>query len=904
MVILEIALCNLRGEWLSSEFGFMRHFRLHECGRTVFFLWLVTFGSWVQAQVPLSMDRIAEVEPGDSIELEWEIAAAERAQEAGLSSLAESIYRKLLSRETAPGGAQVVELKVGLAKALIGQGRYVAARSQLESVTKPERDARHGLYLAIAIYGEGGARIDVEGFRRALASVAVDSLPSGDLAWYSFLEGLAAELQGDVDAAQARFSKAAELAETERQRWHFESLALRQEIVSGPANELLEPELSARLRSLEGEAAAFPFVREYAVLLHRLGRNAEAVSAIDRELASASADYGARQREQLRLLKALILGAESAEGRAALKELIRSGQSRDAMGIALQLLARAPDRDEDLFEFLKVMISRTEPHPLLGQMYYLRSQLALRFPEDAEMLALAERDARTLLERFPGLSSITNVYRLLAFAALNREPVQYRTAADFLIQLRDQTEQAGDLARLNQLIGDCYFLNGDFTNAVDFYTVARNRQLISEEDPELFMRLVTSQVRSGALDAAMQLIDTADFAGTISQSDRWRAEWNVAQALQAAGQIDSALLRVRLLLEESSRSTVDAVLDIRLRWLEAYLSLEAGELEGLVDRIAALRSRLENLPEGEIGEDSFNLLLTEVRLLGGHALIRLAEATAGIAELRALRAEFEGAAAAQRSYLLEAAYHGEVQAFAAAQETLLALVERYPDSRLAPQALYEAALYAERRGVEQYPEAIVLHNDLAQQYPEDALYYYARLKQGNLLRSMNDFAGAQIVYENLINRYPGHELRYLAELSRADCLLALVGNEPGELVDVIAQLERLLDLPKLPLDFQAEASYKWAFALGRSGRVEKAREVLSLSIARLLLEPEQAEELGAPGRYWMARSMLRLGEILEGASSAEEARKVYRKMVAYNLPGRNIALARIEGLVETNGSPR
>jgi hypothetical protein len=124
----------------------------------------------------------------------------------------------------------------------------------------------------------------------------------------------------------------------------------------------------------------------------------------------------------------------------------------------------------------------------------------------------------------------------------------------------------------------------------------------------------------------------------------------------------------------------------------------------------------------------------------------------------------------------------------------------------------------------------------------------------------------------------------------------LAGNEAGELVDVIAQLERLLDLPNLPVDFQAEAAYKWAFALERSGRAENAKEVLSLNVGRLLLDAGQAGRLGAPGRYWVARSMLRLGNLLEDESAAGEAKKLYQAMIQYNLPGQNIATSRINRL--------
>lgn len=866
------------------------------CARSVLWLLPLTVGGAVSAQAPLFSDVIAERELGDKIDLEWRVSAAERALEAGLASLADSIYRGLLELEGRLSAADSASLKLGLAKALIAQRRYVAARSQLESIGDDYRGGRHSLYLALSIYGEGGRRMDVDSFRQVMGSVSASGLPPGDLPWLALLRGLEAELKEDAEAAQAAFEEAAGLAETDALRWHFESLALRQEMLSGTADELMVPELRARLSALEGEAAAFPFAREYAVLLYQLGRVADAVGVIDRQLADTGADYNSRQREQLRLLKALIMGADSVTGRAALKELIQDGESRDVMGIALQLLARTPGMDDDFFEFLNVMISQTERHPLVGQMYYFRSQLALEFPDDPEMVALAERDAQTLLEQFPGLSSITKVYRLLAYAALNREPPQYRTAADFLTQLRDQASEPGDLVYLNRLIGDCYFMNGDFANAVDFYTVARNRQLATGQAANLFMRLVLAQVRSGALDAATELIDEADFTGEISQRDRWRAEWNVAQALQADGSMESALRRVRLLLERSSSAMAEDPLNIRLRWLEAHLSLEAGQTTGLEERINQLLARLDALPEDTLEDAELRLLLTEIRLLRGNALMRLGNVDEGIAQLKALREEFGEAAAAQRSYLIEAAHHGEVGAFASAQNTLSQLVERHPDSPLAPQALYEAALYCERRGVELYPEAIVLYNNLAEQYPEDPLDYHARLKQGNLLRTMNDFAGAQIVYENLINQYPTHRLRYLAELSRADCLLALAGNEPGPLAETAAQLERLLDLPNLPRDFQAEVSHKWAFALSKAGSDARAKEVLSLSVSRLLLDPDSAVTLGGAGRYWIARSLLRLGEILEGDASAEAAKGVYQKIIDYNLPGGTLARVRLDRL--------
>ncbi|WPJ98005.1 hypothetical protein SH580_09840 [Coraliomargarita algicola] len=860
--------------------------------------WLpLLVGAALWAQSPLTVDRVAEVDVEGQIELDWRIDSAERALRAGLPAVAESIYRGILTRSAELTPERLATLKVGLAKALIGQGRYQAARAQLELVPSELQVGAHPLYLAIAIYGDGGPRMEVEAFRAALKRVSKTALSTEDLPWLALLQGLRAELDGDSDQATAAYRRAADLAKMPLLRSFFEGLILRQELLRAPADEALAAELRSKINRLEGQAVAYPFVREYAVTLYSLGRVGEAVGAIERELENISAGYGAGKREHLRLLKGIILGPDSESGRAALKQLIQHGKNREAMGIALQLLARTAGQEADLLDFLKVIISRTEPHPLLGQMYYLRSQIAMK---DPSMLALAERDARILLEQFPGLREITNVYRLLAYAALERKPPQYRAAADLLIQLRDQSTDSQELVELNRLIGDCYFLNRDFANAVDFYSAARSREL-GARDGGLFLRLISAQLRVGAVDAALQLIDEVDFSGSVGLLDRWRAEWNVAQALQVNGELERALTRVRLLLKDSLAIAIPAALDIRLRWLEAYLSLETKEMEGLEERVSRLLARLNSLPKegaNSLGEEDVILLETEILLLQGDVLMRSGNANEGMEVLTQLRKEFADTAAAQRSYLIEAAYHGLVGDFESAQATLTSLAQIYPNSPLAPQALFEAALYCERRGAEFYPQAVVLHNDLAERYASDSLFYFARLKQGNLLRSMNDFAGAQIVYENLINGLPAHELRYVAELSRADCMLALAGNEPNALGDVVVILERLLDLPNLPLDFQAEAAHKWAFALIKRNSIEQAKEVLSLSVSRFLLEGQKAEELGAAGRYWVARSMLQLGEILEGEGGVVEARRVYRQLIAYDLPGRHIAISRADRLLD------
>jgi hypothetical protein len=875
----------------------------------------------VRGQAPLLTDQVDVLDANQLVVFEWKMNAADRALGAGLAVLAEGLYRELLE---VPGVApeEMAELQVQLAASLIAQRRFVTARSVLKTVPEAEQTDAYHLYLAVCAYGSG-RKVDQETLRGALGQVSEAALKPEDLPWLYVLRGLRAELSGRPAKVAPAFQKAKAAAVSEAQRAFFDSLLLREQILKTPSSEVHAAEVRVQFELLMGTAAAYPYAREYAIILHNQGRSEEAIELIAQELANARSGYGSSQREQLLLLKGLLYGADTLSGRDALWALVREGRNRDVMAVALQLLVRANDLSErdELTDFLNTfipepLIAQPDPHLLLGQMCYIRSQLALvradKVLAEAEspaekaaaeavarlLLAKAEEDAGFLLEQFPGLNEITNVYRLLAYAALQRTPTQYRAAADFLIQLRDQTESLEARQTLNRLIGDCYFLNNDYRNAVDFYQAARYRGVGVDHDGELFLRLVTAEVRSGQVEAALQQIDEADFSGSILPADRWRAEWNVALALQSAGELEAALKRVRLILADNSVKKVSTALELRLRWLEARLALMAGDTAGVLERVDALLARIVSLPEDAEDPSSaeVRLLRTEVLLLRADILIGSGDSTTGMEVLSGLRTGYAESSAAERSYLTEADHQASIGEFEAAQATLLELASQYESSELAPQALFEAALYCERRGPEHFAAAVRVHHDLTVRYPTDTLFFAARLKQGDLLRQMNDFAGAQIIYEDLIHSFPEHPRRYVAELSRADCMLALAKDNEEQLKDVALALERLMDMPNLPINFQAEVGYKWGFALMQRGAFAEAQKIFALRTSGFLLDGENAIRLGATGRYWMSRTLLELGAGLEASGELAEARRVYRKMVAYNLPGRNLAQSRANRL--------
>ena len=188
----------------------------------------LSFCGALPAQAPLTADRFAAVDLGGEIEFEWRMGSASRALQSGLSGVAETIYRSLLEESDHLSSSELASLKLGLAKALIGQGRFVAARSQLDSVPQEFHKGEYLLYLALSIYGEGDGRIDTEAFLAAFGKASSADLEAQDLPWLAMLEGLAAELEGQTELATAAFQRALELTDQPMLRSHFEGLIMRQ----------------------------------------------------------------------------------------------------------------------------------------------------------------------------------------------------------------------------------------------------------------------------------------------------------------------------------------------------------------------------------------------------------------------------------------------------------------------------------------------------------------------------------------------------------------------------------------------------------------------------------------------------------------------------------------------------
>ncbi len=855
---------------------------------------LIAFPALIVASVLGAAEPTAQIDTRDAanaIDADWRSVAATTALRMGLSSRAVSLYETLLAESPEQFPA---ESSIHLAVANLQMGENTRAREVLESIPEDVVSARRSLYLLIADYRLNRSTT-LPLLNEALKEIDPSALNHFDLPWFHLLQALALEGGGAIESIADVLNEARETATESGQGKLFEALLMREEMRHAPLDETQLLNLQTRLQAASGEAAAFPFARQYAIALHAANRSADAIATIDQQLALAT-DFGVREREQLLLLKGMILGADTSDGRAAFRELIRGGSHREAMAIALQLLAmQAPPNSPEsanLASFLDELVTRSDPHPLLGEVYLIRAQLSL----DRNDIALAEEDAHRLLERFPGLDSIHRAYHVLGLAALRRDPPQYRTAANFFQQYREAVSDPSLRQQLAIIIGDCYFLNQDFDNAAEFYRLAWQASESSEPLPPIFLRLISAHLRADSVDQAIEWVDDPNVRERISASALWRAEWNLTRHLGAHNRGELALNRITNRLASFPDADPNLKgLRLRLLWLKARLSQSLNQGPPPMETLAQLLAGIDEL------EDSAekNMLRSEALLLQSEILLQAGDFDQVRDVLMTLRTDFTGSPPADRSFFIEAAYLTRRGEIAASQERLFEFSQTSPQSPLAAQALFDSAILAEQLGPDLFRESLQRLDRLAEQYPNSPLVFLARLRQGDLLRRLGDFPSAQSVYENLLARFPEHPMRYAAELGRADSLLALARNEPNALTEIQQVYERMLDLPRLTESVRAEILYKQAHILVQRDLSDAAINAFMRLVGTFISADEATAKVGdldENGRYWLARGLLDLGGLLESEGRLREARRSYLTIERLELPGRQLARNRADAL--------
>lgn len=871
----------------------------------VLVLWGVLAGPALQAQgvslplAPLLADAVRP--PVSASERFLEREAAQRALELGFPSIAADILRAQLAAVPATETAERNRLVLDLATALLDDGRA----GEVEEVLRQYSGlpgARYRLRAALAavrLRRWDTAKVEI-------AAVPVAELPAPERGWYFYAQGQLADSAREFAKAAALYEQALAAAPTELQRARFVLAREEARLVSGDFSEAQLATLRAFLERNPGRTAAYEAISQLALSLNGLGRRSEAIETLRRQLQALPPEQKATA-DEWQLLLGLIAGPADAVGRNALGQILTASADRDKQRVALVVLARGAPPAVFRVE-LDRLIDAPAPHPILEDLLLQRAELGLA----AKAYAEADRDAVRLLELFPGSRLKPQALGVRVRAAW--ETLRYRRAADYAVQTRaslgvDQTRLA---AELGVLVAEAYFRAGDYLLASDAYASAIAAPPEGVPAGDLIFQRVLCEVEAARADPARltiaeSLLDEGGRDPRLDAANRWQAEWNLARALQVAGPetTQRAYARIdRLLAQSGADGAVALTPDLRVRmaWLHARLSLEVGRPERTLTLVERLVASLDDV-EPRLRVE----LASSARLLEADAYLAIpGREDAGLDVLRRLRTEFPQSDAAVYSFIKEAAVAAGQNRFVEAQSLLVRLADEFGRHAYAPFALYQAALNAERRGQDPfYRDANRLIERLVQEYPKSDLVFYARMKQGDLLRRLNEFSFAQQAYEELINAFPKHPDVLYAHLARAACHAAQAGaGGAGQMTahaeSALGIYERLVDQADAAPDIRIEAGYNLGLLLSRKGRTEGRKRAETIwwqqVVTPFLLDAAQEGKLSARGRYWLSRTLLGLGELLESQDRRDQATDAYQLLLRKGLPGASLAQARLNRL--------
>jgi hypothetical protein len=461
-------------------------------------------------------------------------------------------------------------------------------------------------------------------------------------------------------------------------------------------------------------------------------------------------------------------------------------------------------------------------------------------------------------------------------------------------------------AQLGLLVAEAWFRAGQTANATggngaaDFRSAADAYVAVLRDPPpgvtpgELMFQWVLAETEAGTPESAAAVLDQLATSSAFDAENRWRAEWNLARALQARGKTTVAYARVNRLL---SAAGVEA----------ARLSSAVGEPEQTLKLIEGLGAVMTGVPRALSSEITSSSQL--LRAEASFALHRDAEA---LEILQRLRADNPRSSSAVFSYFLEAEHYAEQDEIAKAQRLLTTLADDFPENSYAPFALFQAALHAERQGQEaNLKEAVKLIEDLlalVQKYPQPdsaQLVFAARLKQGDVFRRLNDFPAAQRAYEDLVNKFAQRPDGALAQLALAATHNAQAVNEPAHAESALLLFEHVHGRVDAPLDARVEAGFNIGQLYARRGDAAKAQAVWWTEVvSEFLLDPETANQLGDKGRYWMTRTLVELGASFEQQEKLEQAQDAWRLILTAKLGyGETLAKARLARFNLTEAAP-
>lgn len=797
--------------------------------------------------------------------------SAADALDVGMSSLSEAMALRVFEDASADTNLKEQALQI-LINACISQGKFEMAERYLSLVRK--KSDFDSVREALILTGTGKAEL-AEAILQNLSEKENDQDFNS---WLNMAKGYTNYSKGEYAEAISYFEKVKKLSVNGYLAADAEIAASACKISkkTTPAeNAKLEAELEKNVDLFLGTPQGFQLAKQYAGLLFKEGKLQKALEVINSQLEIELSD--SVDKDDLRLIGAAI-NPDISKRIQELKNIMATSSSIGVLDFALALYVRdTKESADEQMEFLKKLAVEGSPS--------IRDRILLEISKNSvktKNYKQAEESAKEILEDYPASSYKSYAFRILAWTAFNGDKTklpQYRLAANYLESLADLEKDQTKAAKIRMLAADCYFMNKDYAGAEKIYG-----RLIEEnlgERPVLINHLLDALLLQNKDEDAIKLVSTLQSREGIDENTLWDCAWKILSALRKNSGDSETLQNIEKVLENNK--SLSPAMRIKILWLRARITEENGNLKRVITICEQLEREISKIEAAD---------KPDIRLIRANAMLMRARAYEKSGTLEGeksafsvytnLREKFPDTDSAQISVLYQAADLAMLERYNAARELCLSLVDKYPKSKYVYSAIFDAAEYSRKMGMESnYRTAISLLERLCKEFPDNPRNFYARLSQAEILRLINAFADARSLYTDIINLHSNHPEIYLAWLGLGDSTLAL----PARKKDAVAIFERLYSLPSLEAAAKAEAAYKWAFALASFDKISEANEVRFVTSLELL----KNKNLTAEAKYWIGRSLFDMGHSLEAKGQLRDARAAYELIVKNNLPSSKVA---------------
>ena len=496
--------------------------------------------------------------------------------------------------------------------------------------------------------------------------------------------------------------------------------------------------------------------------------------------------------------------------------------------------------------------------------------------------------ATTAYNQYLKSSSATGDNRSLAYYDLGYSLFAEKKYSDSRTAFERAVKSPGNLssaliADAYNRIGDCYYYATDFSHAATNYEKAYELNP-DAGDYAMFQKAMMSGLKRDYTSKVSQIdnmITSYPTSGLIPQALLEKAESYVE-----LNQYDNAIATYQTLVKRYPTTAQGRNGYLQL----AITQIGQGKKSAAISSYKAVISNYPTSEEAKVAADDLKRLLADEGRLSEYSSFIASVPDAPKFEVSELdELTFQ---AAEKAYLADNTSVNRLKEY----------ISQYPKGNYEPQALSYLAEAAEKAGNE--TEALAYATTLVERYPDSELAEDALAIKGNIELNQGEGEKALATFHQLEKRASASRNIHAARLG-----IMRVARDLGKNDEVISTADALLASSAIPASEKSEITYSRAYALAQTGKNSEALKEYeqlakdmndlygakaAFNIAQYYYDNGQykkaqtaVEKLidsNTPHSYWLARGYILLSDVYRKQGSTFEANE-YLRSLKENYPG-------------------